>query len=176
MGMRRTCFRPRTAAVIVTAVIATATIALVGCSSSTHTAASGRTGTPAGPAVANAPSSASTSAAAPAVASATANSIAGRWAGTFTSAKYRATSGDFVVTFTQSGSHIGGTIAITPSCVPTAIVSGTLSGSVATFGQVSGGGTVVTFSGSITPASMHGSYHSDARCGNDTGTWQAHRS
>lgn len=171
MGMGHITGRRGAAALLVAAAVS-----LVGCSNSTHTAASGGTRTTAGPAVPTVTTSTTAAAAAAAASASSAASIAGRWTGTFTSTAYRATSGEFVVVFTQSGSHIGGSITITPSCVPAGTVSGSLSGGVATFGQVSGGGTAVSFSGTVGATSMHGTYRSGAQCGNDAGTWQAHRS
>jgi hypothetical protein len=100
-------------------------------------------------------------------------SFAGTWTGTYDSGKFSSTSGNFTVTFTQSGSNIMGTIEIHPSCVPAGTVSGTVNGTTISFGQVSGSQRTVSFDGSISGNTMHGTYHSDAACGNDTGTWKA---
>jgi alpha-beta hydrolase superfamily lysophospholipase len=101
--------------------------------------------------------------------------VAGRWTGTWTSTKFSSTAGDFTVVFTQQASALTGRITIQPSCIPTGTLSGTMSGMVINFGQVRGSSRTVEFTGAVHGNTMIGTYHSDASCGSDSGTWQAHR-
>lgn len=179
MGGTNGSYKIGTAGAIIAAMVVAA-----GCSSSSGKSAAGstaggtstqRTAVQASTTGASTTGASTASASTAALAGASQNSLAGRWTGTFTSTKFRATSGTFVVVFTQSGSHIGGTIKVTPSCVPDATVSGSRSGGVVSFGQVSGSGNTVAFTGAVTPNTMHGTYHSSPGCGSDSGTWQATR-
>jgi hypothetical protein len=80
------------------------------------------------------------------------------------------------MTLTQTSSTLAGTITLNTACIATASVTGTVSGTTINFGHVTGGSQTVSFDGSFTASSMHGSYHSSATCGADSGTWQATRS
>jgi hypothetical protein len=102
-------------------------------------------------------------------------SLAGTWRGTYASHRYSSTTGEFTVSFTQSGSAIRGSITIHPSCITAGTVAGTLTGSTIAFGQVQGSRRAVAFDGTVSGNAMHGTYRSDAACGADNGTWKASR-
>jgi alpha-beta hydrolase superfamily lysophospholipase len=131
------------------------------------------------PAACAAGGSAGPSSPAPASSSAASSSapsgVTGTWSGTWTSTKFTATSGDFTVVFAQHGATLTGRITIHPSCIPTGTLSGTMSGTVIDFGAVHGSSRTVRFTGAVHGNTMAGRYQSDAGCGLDRGTWQAHR-
>ncbi|MDT4925491.1 MAG: hypothetical protein QOG01_3204 [Pseudonocardiales bacterium] len=163
---------------------AAACLVLVGCSSSGGNApksSSSLGNSPAATAVATEVASSSSaplsSTAAESSTPATgASALAGRWQGTYQSKKFSSTAGDFTVTFTQQDSTINGSIVIHPSCITAGTVSGTITGTTIAFGQVQGSRRAVAFSGTVNGNNMHGTYHSDAACGDDNGTWTAARS
>jgi hypothetical protein len=103
-------------------------------------------------------------------------SIAGLWHGSWTSTRYNNTSGHWTATFSQSGTHVSGSITINPGCFNHGTIHGTISGSTISFGQVHNGTRTITFAGTInaTGTRMHGTYHSPPICGSDRGTWRGH--
>jgi hypothetical protein len=65
-------------------------------------------------------------------------------------------------------------VTIDSACVGVGTVSGRLAGSQIEFGVVKGSETV-SFTGTLSTDAMHGTYHSGPTCGDDSGTWTAHR-
>jgi hypothetical protein len=100
----------------------------------------------------------------------------GTWKGTYASQKYAPATGTFTVVFRQRGSTISGAITIQPSCLTRGTVDGRLTGNTIDFGAVRGQSRSVSFTGRISGRRMSGTYHSDASCGSDNGTWTAARS
>ncbi|MEA2556202.1 MAG: hypothetical protein QOI60_1533 [Actinomycetota bacterium] len=104
----------------------------------------------------------------------TASALAGRWKGTWTNTSGDAASGSFQIDWTQHGSKLAGTIAITGTpCLTGGHITGTVKGSAIDFGVVSGT-YQVDYKGSLSGADMSGSYSTD--CGNGKGTWEATKS
>lgn len=94
---------------------------------------------------------------------AAASSLTGKWSGQY-SGSY---GGTFVLHWTQSGTHLHGTIVISSphSRWP---INGTLNGSAIRFGTVGGPG--ITYAGTISGGSMSGTYKV---AGNGGGPWSA---
>jgi hypothetical protein len=104
----------------------------------------------------------------------TASALAGTWTGTWTNTSGDAASGSFQIDWTQQGSKLAGTIAITGTpCLTGGHITGTVRGSAIDFGVVSGT-YQVDYKGSVSGADMSGSYSTD--CGNGKGTWEATKS
>jgi hypothetical protein len=82
------------------------------------------------------------------------------------------TAGKFVVTFTQNGAQLSGSITVTgAACLAKGTVTGTLTGSSISFGAVSGAVTI-TYSGTISGNTMQGTYDAPS-CGGAKGNWSA---
>ena len=98
------------------------------------------------------------------------------WTGRWSSDRY-ALKGTFTVDWTQTGSHVVGTVAITGTpCLPGGAVTGTIKGTSVSFGVVKGRRTV-SWQGTIKGRSMSGTYVLEdptPRCA-DNGTWSARR-
>lgn len=124
------------------------------------------------PATPSAPPTTVPTAAPPASASPQAG-LSGTWNGTWQDETPDQAGGSFVLTWTQTGSSVGGGIVVkgTP-CLSIAIVSGTVSGTTISFGAVSGKNTVV-YTGTISGTTMKGTYTAPAACGDAKGTWGA---
>jgi hypothetical protein len=101
--------------------------------------------------------------------------LSGTWNGTWQDVMPDQAGGRFTLTWTQTGTAVGGGIVVngTP-CLSIAIVSGTVSGNTISFGAVSGKNTVV-YTGTITGTTMKGTYTAPAACGDAKGTWGAVR-
>ncbi len=91
--------------------------------------------------------------------------LSGTWSGQY-SGKF---SGTFNLKWTQTGSKLGGSIALSSEGGKIG-VRGTLKGTAISFGTV-GGGQVITYKGSVSGASMSGTWHTPA----GGGSWSAHR-
>jgi hypothetical protein len=116
--------------------------------------------------VSSAAVAASTAASTPAsttTAPATAGDLTGTWNGTYNGSY----SGTFTVKWTQSGSNVDGTIALS-SVGTTEQLNGTVSGDKITFGTV--GSFAVTYSGTFSGSSMSGTYNVT---GSPAGNWSA---
>src|SRR4051794_24352968 len=112
-------------------------------------------------------SSAAGSTKASAPSSVTAAGLSGTWRGTY-GGSY---SGTFVLRWKQSSSKLTGTINLSssPGTVP---INGTVSGGRIQFGTV--GSQAITYTGSVSGASMHGRYQIGGGAGG-SGTWSAAR-
>jgi hypothetical protein len=91
--------------------------------------------------------------------------LSGTWSGQY-GGKY---SGTFTLKWTQAGSKLSGSIALSSEGGKIG-VRGTLRGTAISFGTV-GGGQVITYKGSVSGASMSGTWHTPA----GGGSWSAHR-
>ena len=147
-----------------TLVIAAAALAAAACSSGGGTTA-GTTAThaPAAHASKSAAGPASPASSAPAAA---AGALTGKWSGQY-SGSYQ---GTFVLHWRQSGSKLGGTIAISnpPS---TLAIHGSVTGGTIKFGTV--GSLAITYTGTVSGSSMSGTYHVGNASG---GPWSSSRS
>jgi len=155
--MRRSAWVRIGGAVIVGGVL------LAACSSSSSSSAAG---TPAGgtEATTTAPSSSSFEATGSPVSSST---VDGKWNGSYQ--PNGGGSGDFSVTFTQTGSSLDGTLSISVACLDGAKVTGKVNGDSIDFGSVQGQCTV-DYKGTIKGDQMSGTYG----LGQGTaGTWKA---
>ena len=155
--MRRSAWVRIGGAVIVCGVL------LAACSSSSSSSAAG---TPAGgtEATTTAPSSSSFEATGSPVSSST---VDGKWNGSYQ--PNGGGSGDFSVTFTQTGSSLDGTLSISVACLDGAKVTGKVNGDSIDFGSVQGQCTV-DYKGTIKGDQMSGTYG----LGQGTaGTWKA---
>ena len=155
--MRRSAWVRIGGAVIVCGVL------LAACSSSSSSSAAG---TPAGgtEATTTAPSSSSFEATGSPVSSST---VDGKWNGSYQ--PNGGGSGDFSVTFTQTGSSLDGTLSISVACLDGAKVTGKVNGDSIDFGSVQGQCTV-DYKGTIRGDQMSGTYG----LGQGTaGTWKA---
>jgi hypothetical protein len=94
-----------------------------------------------------------------------ASTLSGTWNGQYSGAF----SGTFVLRWTQSGSSLSGTIAIS-SPASSLRVNGTLNGSTITFGTV--GSTAITYTGTVSGKSMSGSFKTPE----GGGSWSASES
>ncbi|HEX2903443.1 MAG TPA: hypothetical protein VHO01_08300 [Jatrophihabitans sp.] len=157
---------PRTAAIAIAVVLLAA-----GCRGGSHArlvAGSGAT-TPAAGASAATPAFRASASGAPSAGarttSAAAGSLSGRWDGQY-SGQY---AGNFTLYWTQTGSAVHGTIALTNPAVSLSL-TGMLGGQRITFGTV--GSTQITYTGDVAGNSMLGSY---AIGGQTVGTWRASR-
>jgi len=93
----------------------------------------------------------------------TTNPLAGKWSGTYGGAY----SGSFTVQWTQNGSKLKGTIALTK--YGTYSCDGTVNGSTISFGTV--GGPEITYTGSWSGSSMSGNYNTPG----GGGSWSANK-
>jgi len=154
--MRRSAWVRIGGAVIVCGVL------LAACSSSSS---SSEASTPAGGTEATtAPSSSSFEATGSPVSSST---VDGKWNGSYQ--PNGGGSGDFSVTFTQTGSSLDGTLSISVACLDGAKVTGKVNGDSIDFGSVQGQCTV-DYKGTIKGDQMSGTYG----LGQGTaGTWKA---
>jgi hypothetical protein len=155
--MRRSAWVRIGGAVIVCGVL------LAACSSSSSSSAAS---TPAGgtEATTTAPSSSSFEATGSPVSSST---VDGKWNGSYQPSG--GGSGDFSVTFTQTGSSLDGTLSISVACLDGAKVTGKVNGDSIDFGSVQGQCTV-DYKGTIKGDQMSGTYG----LGQGTaGTWKA---
>jgi len=154
--MRRSAWVRIGGAVIVCGVL------LAACSSSSSSSAAN---TPAGGTEATtAPSSSSFEATGSPVSSST---VDGKWNGSYQ--PNGGGSGDFSVTFTQTGSSLDGTLSISVACLDGAKVTGKVNGDSIDFGSVQGQCTV-DYKGTIKGDQMSGTYG----LGQGTaGTWKA---
>ena len=154
--MRRSAWVRIGGAVIVCGVL------LAACSSSSSSSAAS---TPAGGTEATtAPSSSSFEATGSPVSSST---VDGKWNGSYQ--PNGGGSGDFSVTFTQTGSSLDGTLSISVACLDGAKVTGKVNGDSIDFGSVQGQCTV-DYMGTIKGDQMSGTYG----LGQGTaGTWTA---
>jgi hypothetical protein len=91
-------------------------------------------------------------------------SLTGTWSGTYGGAYH----GTFTLNWTQSKSHLTGTIKI--SNVGRTNITGRVSGSTIRFGTV-GNANAITYSGSVSGTSMSGTY----KTGGAGGRWSAHK-
>jgi hypothetical protein len=91
--------------------------------------------------------------------------VTGSWSGQYSGPF----NGTFTLAWTQTGSHVDGTIILS-SPPDTLNINGTLSGSAISFGAVG----VVTYSGTVSGNSMSGSYKDLAN--GQTGSWSASKS
>ena len=137
-------------------------VLLAACSSSSSSSAAS---TPAGGTdAATAPSSSSFEATGSPVSSST---VDGKWNGSYQ--PNAGGSGDFSVTFTQTGSSLDGTLSISVACLDGAKVTGKVNGDSIDFGSVQGQCTV-DYKGTIKGDQMSGTYG----LGQGTaGTWKA---
>jgi hypothetical protein len=141
-------------------------VLLAACSSSSSSSAAS---TPAGgtEATTTAPSSSSFEATGSPVSSST---VDGKWNGSYQ--PNGGGSGDFSVTFTQTGSSLDGTLSISVACLDGAKVTGKVNGDSIDFGSVQGQCTV-DYKGTIKGDQMSGTYG----LGQGTaGTWKASKS
>ena len=155
--MRRSAWSRIGGAVIVCGVL------LAACSSSSSSSAAS---TPAGgtEATTTAPSPSSFEATGSPVSSST---VDGKWNGSYQ--PNGGGSGDFSVTFTQTGSSLDGTLSISVACLDGAKVTGKVNGDSIDFGSVQGQCTV-DYKGTIKGDQMSGTYG----LGQGTaGTWKA---
>jgi hypothetical protein len=155
--MRRSAWVRIGGAVIVCGVL------LAACSSSSSSSAAS---TPAGgtEATTTAPSSSSFEATGSPVSLST---VDGKWNGSYQPSG--GGSGDFSVTFTQTGSSLDGTLSISVACLDGAKVTGKVNGDSIDFGSVQGQCTV-DYKGTIKGDQMSGTYG----LGQGTaGTWKA---
>jgi len=106
-----------------------------------------------------------------------AGQLAGAWVGSYTSNQNGSVKGGFTLIFTERGSKLSGTITLDAGCFTNGTVSGTVTGNSIDFGAVkAAGGSTVSFTGSVAPTKIQGTYRSGGACGNDNGTWTAARS
>jgi hypothetical protein len=169
-------------------VIAVLLIAAAGCSKSTKTASGAATtaatvttapavATTAGAttlpgAVTTAPAGAATTAPAGSATTAPATSgLTGAWPGEWQNTTPDSSRGTFRIQWTQSGSSLSGTIAITGTpCLTGGSISGSLNGGNLNFGVVTGQAQV-SYTGTVSGTTMSGTYTTS--CGNAQGTWKA---
>jgi hypothetical protein len=138
------------------ALAAALAVALAACSTSSSTSTPGTGGTHK-----HSSQPAATKTSAPA-----ASSLSGTWSGQY-SGSY---SGTFTLHWTQSGTHLHGTITISNphSRLP---INGTVNGNAIRFGTVGGPG--ITYSGTVSGNSMSGTYQVAGHAG---GPWSATKS
>jgi hypothetical protein len=154
--MRRSAWVRIGGAVIVCGVL------LAACSSSSSSSAASTTA--GGTEATTAPSSSSFEATGSPVSSST---VDGKWNGSYQ--PNGGGSGDFSVTFTQTGSSLDGTLSISVACLDGANVTGKVNGDSIDFGSVQGQCTV-DYKGTIKGDQMSGTYG----LGQGTaGTWKA---
>jgi pectate lyase len=101
--------------------------------------------------------------------------VTGDWSGTWTSS--RGSGSTLSATLLQSGTSVSGTAQVGGSpCLSTGDVSGTVSGSGATFGVVSGSHGITFTANRITASSMTGTYSvSSGWCAGDSGSFSLTR-
>ncbi|HUJ67198.1 MAG TPA: hypothetical protein VLX59_16755 [Acidimicrobiales bacterium] len=149
------------------ALVLIAVVAL-GCSSSKKAASSGIT-TPSTPA-ASATTAVPATAGATTPASPASGDLSGTWSGNYTGSF----SGTFTLTWQQTGSNLSGTIKISGfGDVPTNI-DGSVQGSSIRFGTVHG--QEVTYTGTVSGASMSGSWQIPVPGHTVKGSWSASKS
>ena len=152
----------RAAKVRISGAIIVCGVLLAACSSSSSTTTStppAGTETPT-----SAPSSSSFSSTGSPVSSST---VDGKWNGSYS--PNGGGSGDFSVTFTQSGASLDGTLSIAVSCLNGAKVTGKVTGNSIQFGSVQGQCSV-DYKGTINGDQMSGTYGLGA---GTAGTWKA---
>ncbi len=152
----------RSAKVRISGAIIVCGVLLAACSSSSSTTTSppvGGTGSPS-----SAPSSSSVTSTGSPVSSST---VDGKWNGSYS--PNGGGSGDFSVTFTQTGASLDGTLSIAVSCLNGAKVTGKVTGNSIQFGSVQGQCSV-DYKGTISGAQMSGTYGLGA---GTAGTWKA---
>jgi hypothetical protein len=93
------------------------------------------------------------------------DSLTGTWSGTYGGAYH----GTFTLHWTQSRSHLTGTINLSTVGTRTNI-TGNVRGNTIRFGTV-GNAAAITYSGSVSGTSMSGTY----RTGGAGGSWSAHK-
>ncbi len=97
--------------------------------------------------------------------------ITGTWTGTWQSSEGGA--GRFEVRFVQAGQKLSGSIRVTGSIdIRNGTVDGMIQESRAAFGAISGGSTLITFTGTFTARTGSGEYRTGR---GDEGTWSAVR-
>jgi len=97
--------------------------------------------------------------------------ITGTWTGTWQSSEGGA--GRFEVRFVQAGQKLSGSIRVTGSIdIRNGTVDGMIQESRAAFGAISGGTTLITFTGIFTARTGSGEYRTGR---GDEGTWSAVR-
>lgn len=97
--------------------------------------------------------------------------ITGAWTGTWQSSE--GGSGRFEVHFAQAGQKLSGSIRVTGSIdIRTGTIDGMIRENRATFGAISGGSTLITFTGTFTARTGSGEYRTGR---GDEGTWSAVR-
>jgi len=133
---------------------------LAACSSSSSSSAA----SPPPEATSAAPASSSFSSTGSPVSSST---VDGKWNGSYTPSG--GGSGDFSVTFTQTGSSLDGTLSISVACLDGAKVTGKVNGDSIDFGSVQGQCSV-DYKGKISGDQMSGTYDVGGGVG---GTWKA---
>jgi len=154
--MRRSAWVRIGGAVIVCGVL------LAACSSSSSSSAASTTA--GGTEATTAPSSSSFEATGSPVSSST---VDGKWNGSYQ--PNGGGSGDFSVTFTQTGSSLDGTLSISVACLDGAKVTGKVNGDSIDFGSVQGQCSV-DYKGKISGDQMSGTYDVGGGVG---GTWKA---
>lgn len=95
------------------------------------------------------------------------STVDGKWNGSYTPSG--GGSGDFSVTFTQTGSSLDGTLSISVACLDGAKVTGKVNGDSIDFGSVQGQCSV-DYKGKISGDQMSGTYDVGGGVG---GTWKA---
>ena len=153
----------RSARVRICGAIVVCGVLLAACSSSSSTTSSS---TP--PAGGGVPTDTSTATNPPSSSGgSTSSTVDGKWDGSYS--PNGGGSGNFSVTFTQTGSSLDGTLSIAVSCLNGAKVTGKVTGSSIDFGSVQGQCSVV-YRGTINGDQMSGTYGLGA---GTAGTWKA---
>ena len=151
----------RSARVRICGAIIVSGVLLAACSSSSSTTTTPPTGT-------EAPTSASSSSSFSSTGSPVSSStVDGKWNGSYS--PNGGGSGDFSVTFTQTGASLDGTLSIAVSCLNGANVTGKVTGNSIQFGSVQGQCSV-DYKGTINGDQMSGTYGLGA---GTAGTWKA---
>lgn len=165
LGYRGRRFRQSALVRLTVAVVVLAGL-LAGCSSKTPTSSpTGSTSSAASPSsVGITPATRSPSSTPPAKTTDT-TGLSGRWKGKYSGVDQ----GTFVLNWTQSSSHLSGTIILSGSAdaIP---LTGTVHGKTITFGTV--GTAAITYSGRVSGDSMAGTYRLNGSLG---GPWSATR-
>jgi hypothetical protein len=97
--------------------------------------------------------------------------LTGTWKGTWLNESPQTAAGTFSLSWAQQGDKVFGAIGVVGStCLSGGNVTGSVSGSVVTFGAVEGNNTI-NYTGTVSGNTMSGTYTS--ACGNSRGTWSA---
>ncbi len=155
--------RARARGLTIAALTVGVAVSLAACSSSSSTS-TGKTGTTGATGSTRTTAPSTKAASAPKAAGA----LSGKWAGHY-SGSYN---GTFSLTWSQSGTHLRGTIKIS-NPASTLPINGTVNGSAIRFGTV--GSTAITYSGTVSGGSMSGTYKVAAGNGSAGGPWSAAR-